>query len=295
MPALLLAALLATSGADSLLVSAEWVAAHRADPGVVVLHVAMSRAEYDRGHIPGARYVDPHRLMAMGPPGVELPGVAELTAVLQEVGVSPTSRIVYYGDTWMTPRVFLALEFVGLGDRSSLLDGGLVAWKAEGRALATEAPAWTPTTLSLTAHPEILAGADWITSRLSDPSLVLLDGRSAGEYSGADTSEGLPRSGHIKGGVNLPWEETFTDESGAINGTPSRLKPATQLRGLLAAAGVKDGTTLVTYCTVGLRASHLYFVARYLGLRPRLYDGSMSEWSRRPELPMAKGTAPGGA
>jgi thiosulfate/3-mercaptopyruvate sulfurtransferase len=64
------------------------------------------------------------------------------------------------------------------------------------------------------------------------------------------------------------------------------------LRRLFSDAGFKDGRDLVTYCTVGLRAAHLYFIARYLGWRPRLYDGSMSEWSRRSELPMVTGTNP---
>ena len=65
-----------------------------------------------------------------------------------------------------------------------------------------------------------------------------------------------------------------------------------RLREIFENAGYRDGKQLVTYCTIGLRASHLYFVARYLGLQPRIYDGSMSEWSRKTELPVATGTAP---
>ena len=292
MSGLLLASILALASPDSLLVPAEWLAANATRPGVVVLHVAMNRAEYDRGHIPGARYLDPHKLMEMGPPGVELPSVAAITATLEELGVSPGDRIVYYGDTWMTPRVFLALESVGLGDRSALLDGGLPAWREGGRPLSTEPPTWNRTKLSLTANRAFLAQADGIKGRLADSSLVLLDVRSAGEYSGADTSEGLPRSGHIPGGVNLPWEETFVGEGTALDGTPSKLKSKAALRALLASAGVRDGRQLVVYCTVGLRASHVYFVARYLGLPARIYDGSMNEWSRRPELPMVRGPSP---
>lgn len=292
MPSLLLAAALLLPGADSLVVSTQWLAAHRADPGLVVLHVAMAKSEYDAGHIPGARYLDPHRLMGMGAPGVELPPPAEIEAALEELGISTGSRIVFYGDTWMTPRVFLALEYVGLGERAALLDGGLPAWRAERRALATDTPSWTRSSLTLTPRSGILISADRIRARLRDSSVVLLDVRSQGEYAGTDTSERLPRFGHIPGGVNLPWEETFTDESGALNGTPSRLKTADALRKLLAASGVRPGRDLVIYCTVGLRAAHVYLVARSLGLSPLLYDGSMSEWSRRPELPMVRGPAP---
>jgi thiosulfate/3-mercaptopyruvate sulfurtransferase len=292
MTGLLLAALLAGAEADSLLVSTEWLARHRADPELVLLHVGMERAGYDRGHIPGARYLDPHRLMSMAAPGVELPAVAEIEAVLEELGIGPRSRIVYYGDTWMAPRVFVALEYVGLGDRTSLLDGGLVTWRTEGREVSTAVPVWTPGSLSLSARPEILAGAAWIRGRLGDSALVLLDGRSSGEYTASDSSEGLPRPGHIPGGVNLPWEETFENEAGALQGTPSRLKSPDKLRALLASAGMRQGRDLVTYCTVGLRASHWYFVARYLGYRPRLYDGSMSEWSRLADAPVVRGPSP---
>ena len=292
MHGLLLATALLVRSADSLLVSTDWLAAHRTDADLVLLHVGMERAEYDRGHIAGARFLDPHLLMSMAAPGVELPAVAQIDSVLESLGITARSRIVYYGDTWMAPRVFLALDYVGLGNRAALLDGGLAAWRAEGRAVSTEPPVWQPGSLSLTARPDILASADWIRAHLGDSTLLLVDGRSVGEYAATDSSERLPRFGHIPGGVSLPWEETFTDESAALNGTPSRLKSPEALRKLLASAGVREGRDVVTYCTVGLRASHLYFVARYLGIRPRIYDGSMSEWSRRSELPMVRGPTP---
>ena len=292
MPSLLLAAVLSLPGGDSLVVSTQWLAAHRTDPGLVVLHVAMQESEYGAGHIPGARFLDPHRLMGMGAPGVELPAPSDIETVLEELGITAGGRIVFYGDTWMTPRVFLALEYVGLGDRAALLDGGLPAWRAEGRALSTDTPAWTKSNLTLSPRPGILIAADRIRARLGDSGMALLDVRSQREYAGTDTSERLPRFGHIPGGVNLPWEETFTDESGALNGTPSRLKAPDALRKLLAASGVRAGRDLVIYCTVGLRAAHVYLVARSLGLSPLLYDGSMSEWSRRSELPMVRGPSP---
>ena len=291
--ALLLAATLFAPSPDSLVVSTSWLAAHQADPDLVILHLAMDKAEYDRGHVPGARWANPHEFFLSVAPGVELPGAEQLDSALAALGISEQSRIVFYGDTWMSPRVFLALDYLGLGDRAALLDGGLPAWRAEQRPISVEAPTWSRGRLTARAHPEILADAAWVRAQLGSSRLLLLDGRSPGEYAGTDHSEGLPRSGHIPGGVNLPWEQTYTEGAAALQGTPSRLQPPDLLRRLLSSAGLSEGKDLVTYCTVGLRASHLYFIARALGLHPRIYDGSMSEWSRRSELPMATGAVPG--
>jgi thiosulfate/3-mercaptopyruvate sulfurtransferase len=289
---LLLAVLLAASPGDSMLVSPEWLAAHRTDAGLVILHVSMDKAEYDREHVSGARWVDPHSLIRNGPPGTELPAIETIDSVLEALGVTDQSRVVYYGDTWMAPRVFLALEYAGLGDRAALLDGGLPAYRGAKGLVSNETPTWSRGSVTTHAHPEIVVAAGWLAEHLKDAGLALTDGRSAGEYAATDLSERLPRPGHIPGAMNLPWDQTFTDGPAALEGVPSRLKPRAELRKLFENAGYRDGKQLVTYCTIGLRASHLYFVARYLGLHPRIYDGSMSEWSRKTELPVVTGTAP---
>ena len=230
--------------------------------------------------------------MIRAAPGTELPSVETIDSVLESLGVTDQSRIVYYGDTWMAPRVFLALEYAGLGNRTALLDGGLPAYRAANGLVSNETPTWSRGSVTTRAHPEIVVAASWLADHLKDSGLALTDGRSPGEYAATDLSERLPRPGHIPGAVNLPWEQTFTDGAAALEGVPSRLKPKAELRKLFENAGYRDGKQLVTYCTIGLRASHLYFVARYLGLQPRIYDGSMSEWSRKTELPVVTGAAP---
>jgi thiosulfate/3-mercaptopyruvate sulfurtransferase len=131
--------------------------------------------------------------------------------------------------------------------------------------------------------------AAWINQHRTEKSVALLDGRSQGEYTGTDKSEKLPRSGHIPGAINLPWELTYTSGPPTLDGTPSPLRPPAELRKLLTDAGITPDRQLVAYCTVGMRAAHWYFVARYLGLRPKFYDGSMRDWSPRAELPVVEG------
>ena len=75
----------------------------------------------------------------------------------------------------------------------------------------------------------------------------------------------------------------------ARSARPSPLKSAAELKALLAGGGIAASNTLVAYCTVGMRAAHWYFVARVLGLNPKIYDGSMRDWSPRTDLPVAEG------
>jgi len=290
MLALLAATLLSAS--DSLVVTPAWLGAHRNTPGLVILDVSMSRQSYDEGHVPGARWLSAHDVIEAGPPGAELPTVAKLTAVLGRLGVTAQSRIIYYGDTWMSPRLFLALDYIGLGDHAALLDGGLDAWRAAGFPVSKETPTWRPTSLTAVAHPDIVVSAEWLFRKLNDATLALVDGRSSGEYTATKFSEQLPRYGHIPGALNLPWEQTYTDGAAALEGRQSPLQPVATLRQLVESVGMRPGALMVTYCTVGYRAAHLYFIARYLGLHPLIYDGSMSEWSRKAAFPIVTGPSP---
>ncbi len=284
---ILLPMLLAANAPNSnLLVTAEWLAANRENPRVVVLQIGRDRSDYDRGHIPGARFITASKLWTTTGPGVELPTVAYLDSLFESVGISSNSRIILYGEAWTTPRAFLALDYLGLGDQSAILDGGLIQWKAAGKSVSTEAPVVTAGTIEPKPRPEIVVDAEWIKQHLNDTNVALVDGRSAEEYAGTTEAERLPRYGHIPGAKNLPWDQTYSDGAGALNGVASTLVDPRQLEALMSAAGATNGKQIVTYCTVGLRASHLYFVARLMGHRPKIYDGSMRDWSPRSELPL---------
>lgn len=285
---LLLPMVVATSPPTSdLLVSVEWLATHRSDRNVVLLHIVHDKADYDKGHIPGARFLPAHSLWVTTGPGVELPPIARIDSLFESLGVSNDSRIVLYGDAWTTPRAFLALDYIGLGDQTALLNGGLTAWTGSGMATSAEAPAtFAAGSITPRARPEIIVDADWLNARLDDRSLALVDARSPAEYAGTTESERLPRYGHIPGAKNLPWTETFSVPTAADSGRATVLIDTAKLTAMFEAAGAGGGKQIVTYCTVGLRASHMYFIARLLGHRPKIYDGSMRDWSPRSELPV---------
>jgi thiosulfate/3-mercaptopyruvate sulfurtransferase len=149
----------------SMLVTTDWLAAHLQDPNLVLLHVG-AKGEFETGHIPGAQPVAYTADIAVpfkeGALSLELLPVDELKANFERLGISDTSRIVvYFGKDWVTPstRVIFTLNYFGLGDRTSLLDGGMPAWIAAGHAATTDVKAPTPGKLTPHPHPELVVDA----------------------------------------------------------------------------------------------------------------------------------------
>jgi thiosulfate/3-mercaptopyruvate sulfurtransferase len=274
---------------ESLLVSTAWLAAHQRDSGLVILHVQHMRHAGPVEHIPGARLVD---AMAFTVGDFDLAPAPVIDSLLEAAGVSNASRVVLYGDPWVTGFVFTALDYVG-HTRAAILDGGLEQWRAEGRPVTAQFGAVQRAAFTPRAHSTVVVDAAWLTAHLRDRNVVLLDTRSPAEYAGTAQEMGLPRTGHIPGAWLVPWTATFTQPGQAQDGHASKLKSVAELRALLREAGVHSGDILVTYCTIGMRASQSYFVLRYLGYHPKFYDGSWDDWSRRSELPVATGTARG--
>jgi thiosulfate/3-mercaptopyruvate sulfurtransferase len=255
---------------ESLLVTPAWLAIRLADPELVVLHVDRDPAGYLAAHIPGARFValDAIAVTRQGIP-IELPPPQQLDSVLEASGVSTGSRIVIYGDPLAAARLFFTLDYLGLGERAALVDGGLPLWKAEGLPVTDTRWIGPPGRLEPDLHPELVVDAAWVRSHLGDPASPLLDARPAEDF-----------NPHIPGAMSLPWRTLLTAWE------PARLEDSVVLGQVFRRAGVDPHDAPVVYCETGLKASYLYFTARYLGWTPRLYDGSFADWSRGPEYPV---------
>jgi thiosulfate/3-mercaptopyruvate sulfurtransferase len=267
----------------ALVVSTSWLAAHLKDPDLVLLHVG-DPAEYEKEHIPGARLASLRAVSVSSPDHehglmLEMPAPDSLRALLQALGVSDRSRVVvYYGNDWVSPatRVVFTLDYAGLGARTSLLDGGMQAWKRDGHAVTAERTTLAAGRLSPLHVRPIVVDAAWVNAHRAAPGVRIVDGRAAVFYDGVEA--GGSRKGHVAGAGSFPFTEV-TDDS-------LRLRSPAALAALFEKAGVGARDTVVAYCHIGQQATAVLFAARTLGHPVLLYDGSFQEWGRRTDLPV---------
>jgi thiosulfate/3-mercaptopyruvate sulfurtransferase len=252
------------------------------DGDLVLLHVGQ-RPEYDAGHIPGARFIALQDIATPGGtfPPLQMPPVAQLKEAFEKLGVSDNSRVVVYvGKDWLSPaaRVVLTLHYLGLGDRTSILDGGMPAWSAAGNPITAEVAELERGQITPKIREDVIVDLAWVQARVKHPGIAMLDARTPNFYKG-ESAGSAARAGHIPGALNLPFSSVVEPDTG-------RFKDRAALEELFRNAGVGRDQTVVTYCHIGQQASVLYLMARYLGLDARMYDGSFTEWSSRPELPV---------
>ncbi|HWS16415.1 MAG TPA: sulfurtransferase [Candidatus Elarobacter sp.] len=266
-----------------MLVTTAWLAESLSEPDVIVLCISSAPEFYTKGHIPGARQINLGDL-AVTRDGIpnELPPVETLQKIFAAAGVSNSSRVVLYGERFnlLAARAYFTLDYLGVAARVGLLDGGLDKWKAERRPLSTEIPQAKAATLVVSPRPEVLID----TKTMRDLSLkkagtvTLVDARPTKEFTGEQRSEDVTKAGHIPGAKGLYWMDMLVSRQNPI------LKPQTELLRMYAEMNAKTDQPLVTYCRTGMQSSFDYFVAKYLGYEPSMYDASFFEWSKN-DLP----------
>lgn len=235
------------------------------------------RGEYDRGHIPGAVYVDLDTALA-APPGAggrhPLPDVEVFEHAMRAAGVDDDRPVVVYDD-WLAhaaSRAWWLLRFHGHAD-VRVLDGGWAAWTASGGARQAS----TPATRSggFTARPGAMkrVGAGEV---LDMP--VLVDARAPERFRGEVEPVDFV-AGHIPGALNVPTSTNLRADG--------RFRGPEELRALYAANGVDGQNDVAVYCGSGVTAAHDVLALEIAGIEAALYPGSWSEWITDPARPIA--------
>jgi thiosulfate/3-mercaptopyruvate sulfurtransferase len=261
------------------LVSSDWVAEHKDDPGIRLVEVDVDTSAYETGHIEGAvgwHWQDDLQRR----PVRDIPTREEWEALLGRSGIDNDTKVVLYGDNnnWFAAFAYWLFKLYGHGD-VALMNGGRKKWVDEGRPLTQEPAQVTATTYrAKEADSRLRAFRDQVAATIGRNDTALVDVRSPGEYSGELLApenlpqEGAQRGGHVPGAASIPWATAVADD-----GT---FKPAGELRSIYGGKGVSPDKATIAYCRIGERSAHTWFVLTELLGYPdvRNYDGSWTEW-----------------
>jgi thiosulfate/3-mercaptopyruvate sulfurtransferase len=272
------------------LVSTEWVADHMSDPKVRVVEADEDVLLYEVGHIPGSVKLDWHTEL-QDPVERDFVDREGFERLMREKGISNDTTVVLYGDknNWYATYTFWLFKMYGHDD-VRIMDGGRLKWEKEGRPWTREVPSYEAGSYSAEERDEdIRAFRDDVLEQL-EARRPLIDVRSPAEFRGELVhmvdypQEGALRGGHIPTALNIPWGT-------AANADDGTFKQAEELRAIYEQnAGIPRDTQVISYCRIGERSSHTWFVLKYLLGYPdvRNYDGSWTEWGNLVEAPIEK-------
>lgn len=284
--AVLTISLFNASAQQPVIVTPQWLNDNLKDPDMVVLYTGfVIRADFDREHIEGSRFLWPDWLAFNKPEGsMYAPDAKSATKVLQDLGINKNSKIVVChrgGDVTIAARMFMSLEHFGLKGRVSFLSGGIEAWKKAGYAVTNKPSVFKKGNYVVTEQ-SALVDKSYVQAALQSTDKVVVDARMKRWYDGDPT--GNPRDGHITGALNIP----YPDMVDSLN----RIKPAEILEKNFTVLVPDKKKEIVVYCFIGQTACVDYLAGRSIGYTMKVYDGSMQEWSRDETLPMEKTKKP---
>ena len=277
------------------LVSVDWLSANQNTVDIIDVRSKIGLKEgqgFAVGHIPGAVQADylsaGWRTSRDGIVGV-LPETSALEALLSSLGVANSDHVVLVSsgnnatDFGSAARVYWTLKQLG-HQKVSILEGGQKAWMEAGKPLSTTTVSVEPTRYKANMTTNLSVSLSEVKASYTSDNVQVLDGRPLKQYEGVAKHEKAARAGRIPQSTNLDNHRFFKKDSASLLNKAALTKVASL---------VADDKPVISYCNTGHWASTNWFVlSELLGKKNvRVYDGSMVEWSAKPELPMSKGPA----
>lgn len=284
------------------LVSADELAAVLGAPNLVVLDattkltvtgegvaytVTPDRDGFVAAHVPGARFVDVQGDLSdpAGRFAFALPTAEAFADAMSRSGVGDGTHVVAYdtGRTAWATRVWWLLRAFG-HDAVSVLDGGLRAWQAAGHPVETGEPMTAaPATFTPRFRDELVARLPEVVAASAEGRAALFNALDPATFRGDSEVSPYPRRGRIPGSRNLPGHDLIDPDTG-------RFLDRDALVARLQASGILDADRAIAYCGGGIAATLPAFATFHVsGVEVAVYDGSLSEWTADPSLPVELG------
>lgn len=267
-------------GQTGMLITTDWLKTRMEQKNLVIFHVGRE-ADYQKEHIEGAILLDPETYTYEDDTHIfDLPTDAALNELFETKGLTNKDEVVIYTSANWIPlvtRLYFTLDYLGHGDKTFILNGGLLEWKAEGEQVVTEIPTLKRSTFTIKPNRSLLADTEYVSKHLKNSNTTIVDCRAAAYYTGIDINEHHSggRKGHIAGASNIPYTSLYEKaESGAI-----KIMDANKIKEIFAAQGVENNKDLILYCHIGMQMTVVYTAAKILGYKNvSVYDGSFHEW-----------------
>ena len=244
-------------------------------------------ADYEKGHVPGAAFLDQIRAVSDTSTGLgfSLPTSEALQAGLRELGINNDDQIVVYstGHMMWATRAWWLLHYAGL-DNVAVLNGGFKAWQDAGLEVSTESASFAAGDVTVQTRSERFVDQAQVLAAIGDDSICTVNALSPDVYTG-EGKMSYGRKGHITGSVNVYYDELLED---------GKFRPAADLEAALSSKGLLEADRVIAYCGGGISATIDALACLLVGKESvAVYDGSMSEWVRDEKLPMTEGAEPG--
>jgi thiosulfate/3-mercaptopyruvate sulfurtransferase len=221
--------------------------------------------DYQREHIPTAVSLPLARVLENDQP-------EKIVAFLEELGISDTTPVVVYDDTFgaLAARVAWTFQYVG-HDNTALLEMTFKQWKEIGLETENQQRTFPKVKHSLNIRSDMYADAPYVeaaaaaaaapTTQLK-PGTLLVDSRERLNY----------LTEHIPSAKNIPYTMVGSQES--------ILRKAEELKRLIENRGITSDSEIITYCgSVGTLSGLTYYALKLAGFKNvKLYPKSFKEW-----------------